>query len=55
MPRLGKDRTQAEAWEDIHVIALAWFVTLALELCGLVWAARGENDGAVRPGICQRP
>lgn len=52
VPRLREDATHADAGEDVHVVALAGLVHLALELDGLVGTARREQYGAICPGGC---
>lgn len=50
MARLGEDRPETEAGEDVHVVALPGLVPNAVVVRhGLVRAAGGVDDFAVRP------
>jgi len=49
---LGEDGAEANTREDVHVVALTGFVSLAVDLDRLVWASRGEDDGSVCPAKC---
>jgi hypothetical protein len=49
VPRFGEDGAEADAWEDVHVVALARLVGAPLPLYRLIRTARCEDNLAFCP------